>query len=473
MLADDGSGTGLILSPVPVPQGDPAALSRAAATYTSAQGEIDRGRATLTSAAGQADGTGWAGGGAAACFSAAGNLALAYSRTAAALAQGATALRTYSATLAAAQQAAHLANSAVTATNDTAGKLITAQADAQRAQYAADEASQVSSAADAQAVANPHSPVALLAAQNARSAARDALSAAGSAVARMSALSGQYDAERSRAVTLCAQATGQASRATTQAVAALGAAATELTGPPRPAQGGATGVHHHEGFWSGLLHGAEHLTGDMVNGVASLGNAAIHDTGGALSILGGLALTGVSGGGEALGFTLDATGVGSVVGVPLNAVSAAGMAGGVTMVGAGATSIVRNALGPDRVTLMNSDNGTGSGGGGDSAAEDGSPSGGPGTVEIGSPKEFDPQSLRGLTQQQVRDSIPSDWTRVSSNSGGGEVFRDPANPGRQIRIMPGYPAGSRPDPLTTGPYAAVSQNSVVVKVPLAGNPTLP
>lgn len=355
MLVDDGPGTGLFLSPVPVPQGDPAALSRAAATYTSAQGEIDRGRATLTSAVSQADGTGWAGGGAAACFSAASKLALAYSRTASALAQGATALRMYSAGLAAAQQTAHLANNAVTVANGTARALVTAQDGAQRAQYAADEASRVSSAADAQASANPHSPAALLAAQNARSAADDALSAASTAVARMSALSGQYDAERSHAVTLCAQATEQASRATTQAVAALDAAATPLTGPPQPAHGGATGVHHHEGFWSGLLHDAEHLPGDVVNGVASLGNAAIHDTGGALSILGGLALTGVSGGGEALGFTFDATGVGSVVGVPLNVVSAAGITTGTGLVAGGATSIVRNALGPDRVTLMNSD----------------------------------------------------------------------------------------------------------------------
>jgi hypothetical protein len=39
--------------------------------------------------------------------------------------------------------------------------------------------------------------------------------------------------------------------------------------------------------------------------------------------------------------------------------------------------------------------------------------------------------------------------------------------------MPGYAEGSRPDPLTTGPYVVVSQNGVTVKIPLAGNPTLP
>jgi len=50
--------------------------------------------------------------------------------------------------------------------------------------------------------------------------------------------------------------------------------------------------------------------------------------------------------------------------------------------------------------------------------------------------------------------------------------RVPGNAGRQIRIMPGYPDGSRVDPVTLGPYAVVSQNGVVVKIPLLGNPTL-
>jgi len=94
-------------------------------------------------------------------------------------------------------------------------------------------------------------------------------------------------------------------------------------------------------------------------------------------------------------------------------------------------------------------------------------------AKIGGPKEFDPNSLKGLTGDQVRSRIPSDWTSGTSKSGGGEVFRDPANPGRQVRIMPGYGAGTRPDPLTAGPYAVVSQNGVTVKVPLFGNPTLP
>ena len=96
-----------------------------------------------------------------------------------------------------------------------------------------------------------------------------------------------------------------------------------------------------------------------------------------------------------------------------------------------------------------------------------------GTGQILGPEDFQPGSLTGLTLDQVRNRIPSDWTRGTSKTGYGEVFRDPANPGRQIRIMPGYPLGSRPDLLTTGPYAVVSQNGMTVKVPLFGNPTLP
>lgn len=93
--------------------------------------------------------------------------------------------------------------------------------------------------------------------------------------------------------------------------------------------------------------------------------------------------------------------------------------------------------------------------------------------KIGGPKEFDPQELRGLSPADVRAKIPDDWTHDTSARGGGEVFRDPVNKGRQVRIMPGYPPGSRPDQVTWGPYAVVSQGGQKpVKIPLRGNPTL-
>lgn len=92
--------------------------------------------------------------------------------------------------------------------------------------------------------------------------------------------------------------------------------------------------------------------------------------------------------------------------------------------------------------------------------------------KIGSPSEFDPQEFRGLSVDDVRARVPDDWRRNPSARGGGEVYGDPAHGGRTIRIMPGYPPGSRPDPLTWGPYVVVSQQGRSVKIPLAGNPTL-
>ena len=99
-------------------------------------------------------------------------------------------------------------------------------------------------------------------------------------------------------------------------------------------------------------------------------------------------------------------------------------------------------------------------------------SSGPGPLLQG-PADFDPQSLRGLTVDEVKSRIPSDWISETSSNGRGFRFVDPQNRGRQIRIDPaGYGAGVRRDPVVSGPYAVVSQNGHVVKVPLAGNPTL-
>src|ERR1700691_5528073 len=127
MFADEGQSAGLFLSPVAVPPGDPAALSRGAVTFTAAQGEIDRDRGLLACAASEVGGIAWTGIGAAACGSAAGRLAVAYAGTAAALARGAIGLRAYSANLEAAQRSARRANEAVAATNATARAFTGAQ----------------------------------------------------------------------------------------------------------------------------------------------------------------------------------------------------------------------------------------------------------------------------------------------------------------------------------------------------------
>jgi hypothetical protein len=84
---------------------------------------------------------------------------------------------------------------------------------------------------------------------------------------------------------------------------------------------------------------------------------------------------------------------------------------------------------------------------------------------------FDPQDLRGLSPKQVAE-ICRGWPLRESSKGEGLVYKCPYNKGRQIRVMDGYPAGARPDPIAEGPYAVVSQGNDFIKIPLEGNPTL-
>jgi hypothetical protein len=242
MLPDAGPGGGLFLSPIPVPQGDPAELSHAAGTYTAAQGEISRNHAALTGAASQAGGLQWSGTGAAGYLAATTDLAAAYAATSAALAKGASALRAYSASLATAKATAHQANAAVATSNAAASAFLAAQATAEQSQAAATDAAQASASADAQATANPHSPQAKATAENARTTASDAQSSATSAWNRVSTLSAQYEADHARAVSLCARAQQEAKQAAARAAAGFDAAANGLMGKSaRPVPGGAKG----------------------------------------------------------------------------------------------------------------------------------------------------------------------------------------------------------------------------------------
>ena len=237
MLPSDGGTGGMFLSPVPVPPGDPAALSSGAATYTAAQGEVERNRATLASVAGQAGSPAWTGAGATGFVTSASTLASAYLVASGALAQGATALKAYAADLAAAQETARQANAAVAQTNTTASALLTAQSDAETAQASANDAASASSTADVHAAANPHSPTAQVTASSARTAASDAATTASGAWQKVSMLTGTYDAQRVHTLSLSAQATSQATQAAAKAAAGFSAAATTMTaGKGRPGQ---------------------------------------------------------------------------------------------------------------------------------------------------------------------------------------------------------------------------------------------
>lgn len=129
------------------------------------------------------------------------------------------------------------------------------------------------------------------------------------------------------------------------------------------------------GFWSKVASGIGDVTsgvldtlGDagahMVNDVASLGNAALHHPGDVAAAAGGGLLTVASGAGDGLGFTLDATGVGAVAGVPLNTVSTAGVVAGVGITGTAMANIAQHAAGDDHAEPLTTNEGTGSSGSG-------------------------------------------------------------------------------------------------------------
>ncbi|GAA5145878.1 hypothetical protein GCM10023340_15930 [Nocardioides marinquilinus] len=90
---------------------------------------------------------------------------------------------------------------------------------------------------------------------------------------------------------------------------------------------------------------------------------------------------------------------------------------------------------------------------------------------IGDPRRLDPHSLQGMDRRDLED-LMSHWKSRPSSDGVGIVYEDPVLRGRQIRVMEGYPPGSRPDPITLGDYVQVSQNGDKTKVALKGNPTL-
>ena len=158
--------------------------------------------------------------------------------------------------------------------NAAADAMLAAQAAASQAQTAADDAAQTATSAEAQATASPHSPAAKLAADNARSAATDAQSSAASAQSQLSALTGQYDADHARALSLCAQAEDQATAAASKAAAGFDAAVSELMGKsPRPVRGGAAGVPGGSAWDAviGELAGWNDKAGWALNGLGAFG----------------------------------------------------------------------------------------------------------------------------------------------------------------------------------------------------------
>lgn len=142
-------------------------------------------------------------------------------------------------------------------------------------------------------------------------------------------------------------------------------------------------------FFSGAGNTIEHVGETALSGLASMGNAAIHNPGSLIETAGGLALAAVSTGGEVGGVALDLTGIGAVLGVPINAVSAAGVTAGLGLAATGMSTIARDAAGDDHVNMMNSQGTSGAGGGG--------------TIGDDPPSEITGRTTHGDDQAQSRD----------------------------------------------------------------------
>lgn len=89
---------------------------------------------------------------------------------------------------------------------------------------------------------------------------------------------------------------------------------------------------------------------DLLNSMASFGNAALQNPDLALSALGGAGLAALGGAGVVGGIGITGTGVGALPGIGLTALSAAGVATGVAISGTALAAIASNASGADRVT---------------------------------------------------------------------------------------------------------------------------
>ena len=102
--------------------------------------------------------------------------------------------------------------------------------------------------------------------------------------------------------------------------------------------------------------------GEVVNGLASFGNAMVNHPGDMLTTAAGVGLMALGAGGEFGGGLLDITGVGAIAGVPIN-IASAGLitAGGVMAVG-GLGDMMMHAASDDSVSPMRTDY-EGSGGG--------------------------------------------------------------------------------------------------------------
>ncbi|MET8698177.1 putative T7SS-secreted protein [Kitasatospora sp. NPDC004723] len=181
-------------------------------------------------------------------------------------------------------------------------------------------------------------------------------------------------------------------------------------------------------FFSDAGDFAVDLGKTAVEDLASVGNAMIHDPGAVLEVAGGLSLAALGAGGEVLGAGLDLTGAGAVIGVPVNVLSAGMIATGAGMAGMGASQIIEDAAGPNRVH-MEGDGGGGGGGAGEARTQ---PSRGP-----------DPNATpQGSTTRINPGDAPENRLALQRENESAEIL---AKQGYHVEQNPSVPGPKNPD----------------------------
>jgi hypothetical protein len=127
-------------------------------------------------------------------------------------------------------------------------------------------------------------------------------------------------------------------------------AAARDRAPPTPTAWDVAGV-----LLKDVGAGLQNTAGHLVNGLASLGNAAIHHPGDTATMLAGIGLMVVAGTADAGGVALDATGVGAVAGVPINIVATGGVAAGGALAAIGTRGLMMHASRDDHVSPIDTD----------------------------------------------------------------------------------------------------------------------
>ncbi|MEV0700015.1 putative T7SS-secreted protein [Saccharopolyspora sp. NPDC050389] len=155
---------------------------------------------------------------------------------------------------------------------------------------------------------------------------------------------------------------------------------------------------------------------NVVNGLASFGNAAIHHPEMVAALAVGAALTVVSAAGETVGVALDATGVGAVGGIPLGAASTAGLVAGIGAMGVSMAGLAAESAGDD-------------------------------SVEVIDTHDAEPAPAPALPWEDpaVQEKLPAEWGDGSATKKGvGQRWQDPNDPGNGVRIDQGNPNNSQP-----------------------------